>query len=71
MAKHRDEMTDEEMAVEIGVPVALVAWARAKDPDLPPPDLDPAFDVGLQQGIINNQNRLYSVYGLLDDTRPN
>lgn len=68
--KHRDDMTDQEMADEIDVPVALVAWVRAKDISVPPPPIDPDHDVPLQQNIIVNQNRVYDVYGLIDGTRP-
>lgn len=68
--RHRDTLTDAEMAAEIGMPVALVTWARAKDLSIPPPPLDPAYDIGTQQAIVNNQERLYSHWGLLDDTRP-
>lgn len=66
----RDVLNDDQMADEIGAPVALVHWARAKDPSIEPPALDPAYDLALQEGIVNNVRRLYSHWGLLDGTCP-
>lgn len=68
--KHRDDMSDQEMAEELNVPVALVSWVRSKDVSVPPPGIDARYDVGLQHAIVVNQNRVYDIYGLLDGTRP-
>lgn len=66
----RDVLTDDQMADEVGAPVALVRWARAKDSNIEPPAVDPAYDFALQEAIVSNVRRLYSHWGLLDGTCP-
>lgn len=62
----RDLLTDEEMADEIGVPVALVRWARAEDPSVEPPALEEGYDLALQQGIVDQVRRMNSAWGVFD-----
>lgn len=68
--KHRDDMTDEEMAAEIKVPVALVAWARKKDPSIEPPPLEEGYDLALQQAIVDQVRRANSAWGVFDGWHP-
>lgn len=63
---HRDLLTDAEMADEIGVPVALVKWARMKDPSVEPPPLEEGYDLALQQGVVDQVRRANSAWGALD-----
>jgi hypothetical protein len=68
--RHRDEMSDQEMATEIDVPVALVAWARKKDPSIEPPPLQEGYDLALQQGIVDQVRRASSAWAVFDRWKP-
>ena len=46
------------------VPLALLRWVADRDGTEPPPAIDSDYDMGLQWGIIHNEQRLRSRYGM-------